>query len=162
MPITSLREIRLLKSLDHPAVVPCDDIAYEEGPFPAALVLLLTSPGDRSSFKLGKTFMVFPYMDHDLAGLLENRSVRLETPHIKQYAKQLLTGTAYLHQVRLPSPRCAGLTMWQNGILHRDMKAANLLINNDGRLMIADFGLARSIEKVTKGRVSGSLVCGRD
>lgn len=48
--------------------------------------------------------MVFPYMDHDLAGLLENREVRLETAHIKQYSKQLLEGTAYLHRVRLPTP----------------------------------------------------------
>lgn len=31
MPITSLREIRLLKLLDHPNVVPVLDIAYEEG-----------------------------------------------------------------------------------------------------------------------------------
>jgi len=31
----------------------------------------------------------------------------------------------------------------QNKILHRDMKAANLLINNKGQLQIADFGLAR-------------------
>lgn len=45
--------------------------------------------------------MVFPYMDHDLAGLLENRTVRLETAHIKQYSKQLLEGTAYLHRVSL-------------------------------------------------------------
>lgn len=48
--------------------------------------------------------MVFPYMDHDLAGLLENSSVRLEEPHIKQYAKQLLEGTAYLHRVRPSFP----------------------------------------------------------
>ena len=85
MPITSLREIRLLKALQHESVVPCSDIAFEEG--------------DRNGFSLGKTYMVFPYMDHDLAGLLENRNVNLETPHIKQYAKQLLTGTAYLHSV---------------------------------------------------------------
>lgn len=47
--------------------------------------------------------MVFPYMDHDLAGLLENHQVRLLTPHIKQYSRQLLQGTHYLHEVRQPS-----------------------------------------------------------
>jgi serine/threonine-protein kinase BUR1 len=43
--------------------------------------------------------MVTPYMDHDLAGLLENPHVRLRVPHIKCYMKQLLQGTAYLHEV---------------------------------------------------------------
>lgn len=89
MPITSLREIRLLKSLDHPNIVPCVDIAYEEG--------------DSSKMKRDKTFMVFPYMDHDLAGLLENRDhVKLSVPILKQWARQLLLGTAYLHRVRSP------------------------------------------------------------
>ncbi|KAK4054616.1 serine/threonine protein kinase, CMGC, CDC2/CDK sub [Microbotryomycetes sp. JL221] len=132
MPITSLREIRLLKSLDHPNIVPVVDIALE---------------GDEADpFAPSKTYMVFPYMDHDLAGLLENKHVQLLSAHIKQYAKQLLMGTAYLHA---------------NGILHRDMKAANLLLNNDGRLMIADFGLARSIERAEKRRAYTNCVVTR-
>lgn len=37
----------------------------------------------------------------------------------------------------------------QNHILHRDMKAANLLISNTGSLRIADFGLARAFDPDT-------------
>ena len=43
--------------------------------------------------------MVFPYMDHDLAGLLENERVKLQPSHIKLYMKQLLEGTEYMHKV---------------------------------------------------------------
>lgn len=45
--------------------------------------------------------MVFPYMDHDLSGLLDNEQVSWTIPVIKLYAKQLLKGTAFLHQVRV-------------------------------------------------------------
>jgi hypothetical protein len=43
--------------------------------------------------------MVFPYMSHDLAGLLENPKVNLTMQHAKLYSKQLLEGTCYLHKV---------------------------------------------------------------
>lgn len=43
--------------------------------------------------------MVFPYMDHDLAGLLENERVKLLPSQIKLYMKQLLEGTEYMHRV---------------------------------------------------------------
>lgn len=79
--------------------------------------------------------MVFPYMDHDLAGLLENPTVKLQPSHIKLYMKQLLEGLEYMHD---------------NNIVHRDIKAANLLISHDGILQIADFGLARAYAKGTK------------
>ncbi|PNY27383.1 Serine/threonine-protein kinase [Tolypocladium capitatum] len=79
-------------------------------------------------------YMVTPYMDHDLSGLLDNPSVHFKEPQIKCYMKQLLKGLCYLHD---------------NHILHRDMKAANLLINNQGILQIADFGLARHYDGPT-------------
>ncbi|KAG0202989.1 serine/threonine protein kinase, CMGC, CDC2/CDK sub [Mortierella sp. GBA30] len=114
IPITALREIKILKRLRHENIVPLHDIAIQHG-----------SRGQRSR---SSVYMVFPYMDHDLSGLLNNPKVRLTVAQIKLYMKQLLEGTIYMHGQR---------------ILHRDMKAANLLISNNGTLKIADFGLAR-------------------
>lgn len=57
--------------------------------------------GDPAKKEQGSVYMVFPYMDHDLAGLLENPSLRLTTPQVKTYIKQLLEGTAYLHHVSI-------------------------------------------------------------
>lgn len=78
--------------------------------------------------------MATPYMDHDLSGLLDNPSVHFKEAQIKCYMLQLLEGLKYLHE---------------NHILHRDMKAANLLISNKGILQIADFGLARQYDGAT-------------
>ncbi|KAI3623362.1 BUR1 [Malassezia furfur] len=113
MPITALREIKLLKTLHHPYIVPVIDMVYRAA----------TERG-----KMGEVFMVEPYMDHDLNGLLDNPTIQLQMNQIKLYMRELLEGTLYMHQ---------------NNILHRDMKAANLLIDNNGQLQIADFGLAR-------------------
>ena len=112
-PITALREIKLLKQLDHINILKLEEMAVERSKDPK---------------KKPSMFMVTPYMDHDLSGLLENPSVHFTEPQIKCYMIQLLEGCRYLHE---------------NKILHRDMKAANLLINNYGILQIADFGLAR-------------------
>ncbi|KAF9493060.1 Pkinase-domain-containing protein [Pleurotus eryngii] len=113
MPVTALREIKILKALNHPCIINLLDmfVVRSNGKEPLSV------------------YMVFPYMDHDLAGLLENERVKLQPSHIKLYMKQLLEGTEYMHS---------------NHILHRDMKAANLLISNTGSLRIADFGLARA------------------
>ncbi|KAF8956307.1 kinase-like domain-containing protein [Flammula alnicola] len=126
MPVTALREIKILKALKHPCIV---DI----------LDMFVVRSTDKDPLSV---YMVFPYMDHDLAGLLENERVKLQPSHIKLYMKQLLEGTEYMHR---------------NHILHRDMKAANLLISNNGSLRIADFGLARSFDTaVANGRSDGS------
>ncbi|XP_008781045.1 protein IMPAIRED IN BABA-INDUCED STERILITY 1-like isoform X2 [Phoenix dactylifera] len=101
------REIQILRRLDHP------NIAKLEG--------LITS---RLSSSI---YLVFDYMEHDLAGLLSAPDINFSEPQIKCYMRQLLSGLEHCHS---------------RGIMHRDIKCANLLINNEGILKIADFGLA--------------------
>lgn len=60
--------------------------------------------------------MVFPYMDHDLAGLLENERVKLSPSQIKLYMKQLLEGTEYMHRVRFTVLLSSQLNMADFGI----------------------------------------------
>ena len=73
--------------------------------------------------------MVFEYLEYDLTGVLETPEIRLNQDHIKSWSQQLLSGVHYMHT---------------NRIIHRDLKASNLLINRKGELKIADLGLARS------------------
>ena len=108
-PITAIREIKILKSLNHDNVINMKEIVTSK---------------NKSSI-----YMVFEYMDHDLTGLAGREGIKFSVPQIKCYMQQLLTGLNYCHL---------------NNILHRDIKGANLLIDNNGVLKLADFGLARS------------------
>ena len=76
--------------------------------------------------------MVFEYVSHDLTGLLNHPTFKLDSAHKKHLARQLFEGLNYLHR---------------RGVLHRDIKAANILISNEGQLKLADFGLARFFSK---------------
>ncbi len=88
-PITSLREIKLLKNVHHPNVVNLVDMCASYKP----------SSNSNEPEEIAEILMVFPYMDHDLVGLLENQKVHLTQPVIKCYFRQVLSGLEYLHQV---------------------------------------------------------------
>lgn len=85
-------------------------------------------------------FMVFEYHEYDLTGILESTEIRFTQDHIKSWSHQLLTGVHYMHV---------------NKIIHRDLKAANILINRRGQLRIADWGLARSLSDRKKQLTNG-------
>ncbi|XP_058780029.1 probable serine/threonine-protein kinase At1g54610 [Vicia villosa] len=82
---------------------------------------LITSQTSRSMY------LVFEYMEHDLTGLATAPGIKFSEPQVKCYMKQLLRGLDHCHS---------------RGVLHRDIKGSNLLIDNKGILKIADFGLA--------------------
>lgn len=77
-------------------------------------------------------YMVFEYLSHDLTGLLNHPTYQLDAAQKKHLALQLFQGLDYLHT---------------RGVIHRDIKAANILVSSDGILKLADFGLARFYAK---------------
>ena len=77
----------------------------------------------------GHVDLVFEYMEHDISALVESK-ILFTQGEIKNIMKQILTGIAYLHS---------------NNIIHRDIKRANILLNNNGVVKLGDFGLARII-----------------
>lgn len=108
-------EITLLKQIDHPNIIKLKEI-------------VVSKPSKRNLYR-GSTFLVFEYMHHDFAGLFKAK-VKYSLPEIKCIIRQLIEGIAYLHR---------------NKILHRDIKSANILVNDEGEVKLADFGLGRKI-----------------
>ncbi|XP_071484181.1 cyclin-dependent kinase 2-like [Diadema antillarum] len=108
VPSTAIREIALLKELDHENIVKLLDVVHSDK----------------------KLYLVFEFMNQDLKKYMDVAPPSgLPTGLVKSYLQQLLRGIAFCHVHR---------------VLHRDLKPQNLLIDVEGRIKLADFGLARA------------------
>lgn len=124
-PITAVREIKILRQLNHKNIVNLIEIVTDK-------TNALEFRRDKGSF-----YLVFEYMDHDLMGLLLSGEVIFTENNIAHIMNQLLEGLHYCHS---------------NNFLHRDIKCSNILVNNDGQVKLADFGLARLYNSNDKER----------
>ncbi|CAN6480163.1 unnamed protein product [Victoria cruziana] len=58
---------------------------------------------------------------------------RLQDSQVSVYTRQILNGLKYLHD---------------RGVIHRDIKCANILVDANGMVKLADFGLAKQVDRL--------------
>ncbi|XP_046471723.1 cyclin-dependent kinase 4 [Neodiprion pinetum] len=123
LPTSTLREIAALKQLDqfeHPHIVKLLDVCQG-----------LSTEDERSeTVNRGLTlWLVFEHVERDLASFMAScPPPGIPGNKIKQMSREILLGVDFLHSHR---------------IVHRDLKPQNLLVTSQGRIKIADFGLAK-------------------
>ena len=79
----------------------------------------------------GRPFIVMEYVEGTTLAMLLEREGALSLQRVLAIGRDCCAGLAYAHAA---------------GLVHRDLKPHNLLCDRDGRVKIADFGIARSID----------------
>jgi len=75
--------------------------------------------------KINEVYMSFEWMAGDLSKFI--RSGAIQDTHVMGFTYQIIAALKYIHSA---------------GIMHRDMKPSNILVNPAGDIKLADFGLA--------------------
>jgi serine/threonine-protein kinase len=92
----------------------------------------------------GRQYIVFEYVDGENLKQLIEREGPLPVRRALELAAEVGEGLACAHQ---------------HGVVHRDVKPQNVLLNGDGRAKVTDFGIARSLD-VERGVTQTGTVLG--
>ena len=79
----------------------------------------------------GRQFIVFEYVDGENLKELVDREGPLPVHEVIELGLQVARGLSFAHE---------------NGLVHRDVKPQNVLLDSDGRAKVTDFGIARSLD----------------
>src|SRR5262249_15237411 len=79
----------------------------------------------------GRQFIVFEYVEGENLKRLIQRRGQAPVATALELGMQIAQGLSFAHQ---------------QGLIHRDVKPQNVLLNGDGRAKVTDFGIARSLD----------------
>jgi eukaryotic-like serine/threonine-protein kinase len=92
----------------------------------------------------GRQYIVFEYIDGENLKELVVRKGRLDVREALEIALEIARGLGFAHD---------------HGLVHRDVKPQNVLLNGDGGAKVTDFGIARSLD-VDRGVTQTGTVLG--
>jgi eukaryotic-like serine/threonine-protein kinase len=81
----------------------------------------------------GREFIVFEFVDGETLKDLVERGGPIPVRRVLELGLEIGGAVAFAHQ---------------QGLIHRDIKPQNVLLNEDGRAKVTDFGIARSLDAV--------------
>ncbi len=90
-------------------------------------------------------YIVMELVDGTTLGELLQQGRALPEPVAVDYAIQIASGLAYAHR---------------QGLMHRDVKPANILVTQDDVVKLSDFGIARAVSQHTLGVTQPGMVMG--
>ena len=90
-------------------------------------------------------FIVAEYVGGgDVGGMLRRApGGRLDVRSVREISSQLLRALAYAHR---------------RGVIHRDIKPSNILLTEEGKVKVADFGIARIVEEEESAGNPGEII----
>ena len=91
----------------------------------------------------GEPYLVLEYLGGGSLLDIFERGTRLSPSQASVLGAHVARGLAYAHS---------------RGLVHRDIKPANLLFDEEGRVRVADFGVARALAEAAWTEPAGSLV----
>ena len=92
-----------------------------------------------------RNYLILEYIEgRDLETILQAASSFLAESEVLEWGIQFCDVLAYLHS-RKPHP-----------IMFRDVKPSNIMLRNDGRIILIDFGIARVFQAGKKGTMVGT------
>jgi serine/threonine-protein kinase len=91
----------------------------------------------------GRQYIVFEYVDGENLKELVVRKGRLDVRAALEIALEIARGLAFAHE---------------HGLVHRDVKPQNVLLNGDGRAKVTDFGIARSLDVESGMTQTGAIL----
>lgn len=140
-----LRRRVALKVL-HPALAD-DDSFGRRFESEARLVAGLRHPGILKVYDWGRdrdsTYLVTELLDGGSLRSLLDRGHLLTAAQVASVGSEVAQALAYAHR---------------HDLVHRDVKPANLIFDDEGRVCIADFGLARALAEATWTEPAGVMV----